>query len=58
MTVTISQRGTFDHDREAPRPCLCGRHTVTGRWTRPYCPFAPPLTPGRWGVLWSEGADA
>ena len=58
MTISISPRGTFDDERSQRRPCPCNRHTVTGHWTRLYCPFAAPLTPGRWGVIWAEGGEA
>ena len=54
MIISISPRGTFDEERDRLRPCICGRHWVTGWWTRSYCPFAQPLTPGRWGVIWAE----
>lgn len=37
--------------------CPCGRHLVRATWTRPYCPFAPPRVPGRWGVLWAQPED-
>lgn len=66
MTLTerlIQARGTFDEERSRPVPCRCGR-LVSGVHDCQQgcpCPWAVPLTPGKWGVLWAdpdqEGAE-
>lgn len=45
---------SYDEGRAVPRACQCGRHWVTGYWSRLFCPFAAPRVTGRWGVLWAD----
>ena len=44
----ITARPTFDEARERPRLCPCGRHWVTGEWSRLYCPFDAVPHRGLW----------
>ena len=37
--LAIQARGTYDEARDTPRPCPCGRHLVTGYWSRLTCPW-------------------
>jgi hypothetical protein len=46
-------RPTFDEQRSQPKPCPCGRHSITGG-TPLVCPWAPPRVPGRFGAVWAD----